>query len=273
WYNATDGGIETEGFRINLPPPPFITQGELIIIISSIIAGTIVSLISYRTYKNYRRNKIEKAQKLYNQCIDSFNLDYLMVTDKKSGLNLYTQNFSEKEIDAAMISGFLQAIHTFGIELMKVEDRSQTIKLEYQNSIILMSEFVNLRLILMMKESPSRFFLYSVEELAYDIYKNYGDIIDNFNGDIKPFKRIEDLLQRHLNISFIYPLKLSKIDELSKIRIAQHEREFVNKAVKLMKSKNRDYFYINSLLPEKECTPKDVDALLKLFDKGVFELD
>ena len=161
--------------------------------------------------------------------MDALNIDYFIVSEKKSGLCLYDQIISGTEMDSTIISGFLQAIHTFGIELMKVEDRSQTIKLEYQNSIILMSEFVNLRLILMMKESPSRFFLYSVEELAYDIYKNYGDIIDNFNGDIKPFKRIEDLLQRHINISFIYPLKLSKIDELSKIRIAQHEREFVDK--------------------------------------------
>ena len=55
-----------------------------------------------------------------------------MVTDKRSGLNVYTQNFIEKEIDAALISGFLQAIHSFGIELIKVEDQSQIIKLEYK---------------------------------------------------------------------------------------------------------------------------------------------
>ncbi|MFW9783287.1 MAG: hypothetical protein ACFFFB_13475 [Candidatus Heimdallarchaeota archaeon] len=272
WYNTTDGGIETEDFQINLPPPPFITPGELIIIISSIIVGTFASLISYRTYNNYKKKKVERAQKVYSQCVDSLNLNYLMVTDKKSGLNVYTQNFSEREIDAAMISGFLQAIHTFGIELMKVEDRSQTIKLEYRDSIILMSEFVNLRLILMMGESPSRFFLYSVEELAYDIYKNYGDMIDNFNGDIKPFKGIEGLLRRHLSIAFIYPLKLAKIEKLAKIRINQHERELIDKAVHYMKSNDKDYFYISSILPEKECSPKDVEAVLSLFAKGVFEL-
>ncbi|MFX1324533.1 MAG: hypothetical protein ACFE8N_06230, partial [Promethearchaeota archaeon] len=272
WYNGTDGGINTKIFNIYVPPPPFITPEEFILIISSIVAGTVASLISYRTYNNYRKKKVEKAQKLYSQCLDSLNLYYLMVTDKKSGLNVYTQNFSEREIDAAMISGFLQAIHTFGIELMRVEDRSQTIRLEYRDSIILMSEFVNLRLIIMMSESPSRFFLYSVEELAYDIYKNYGDMIDNFNGDIKPFKGIESLLKRHLNISFIYPLKLAKIEKLAKIRITQHERELVDKAVHYMKSKSKDYFYISSLLPEKECSPKDVESILSLFDKGVFEI-
>ena len=277
WNNETDAGVEIEVYTLTLPIPPppdllpIILRATLITAVS-VSAISITVIVSYRGVKRYKNRKAEESQKLYNQCIDSLNLDYIMISDKKSGLNVYNQNFSEKEVDAALISGFLQAIHTFGIELMKVEDSSQTIKLEYKDSIILMSEFVNIRLILKMKESPSRFFLYSVEELAYDIYKNYGADIDSFNGDVKPFKGIEVLLKRHLNASFIYPLKLAKIEKLSKVRISQNERELVNKAILLMKSKNLDQFYINSLLPGKECNLKDVENILNLFDKGIFQM-
>ncbi|MFX0167461.1 MAG: hypothetical protein ACFE9V_19215, partial [Candidatus Hodarchaeota archaeon] len=192
--------------------------------------------------------------------------------DKKSGLNVYIQNFSEKKIEASLISGFLQAIHSFGIELIKVEDQSQTIKLEYKDSIILMSEFVNIRIIMIMKESPSRFFLYALEDLAYDIYKNFGGLIDTFDGDVKPFKSIEILLKQHLNVSFIYPLRIAKIEKLKKIRITQNERVYINKAVNLMKTTNLDYFFIKSLLPEEECNPKDIENLLSLMEKNVFQL-
>jgi hypothetical protein len=272
WNNNTDAGFKSELFYVE--KIPFSLPVEIIILIVAVVSAVIsvVSVVTYRALKKRGERRIEKAQKTTSECVDAFNLDYMMVTDKKSGLNVYTQNFSGREIDAELISGFLQAIHTFGIELMKVEDRSQTIKLEYRDSIILMSEFVNLRLILIMRESPSRYFLYSVEELAYDVYKNYGNLIDEFNGDIAPFKGIEELLKRHLNPFFIYPLKLSEIDKFSKARIGQNERELVNKAVHLMKTENKDYFYVHSLFPEKECSPKDVESLLDLIDKKIFEL-
>ncbi|GAG64840.1 unnamed protein product, partial [marine sediment metagenome] len=174
WNNETDVGMLSQEFQISIASIPFTMNPWMIFAIILITAGiSVAGIISYRTIKTMRNKQAGRKQKLYDSCIDILNLDYIMVTDKKSGLNVYTQSFVEKAIDASLISGFLQAIHSFGIELIKVEDQSQTIKLEYKDSIILMSEFVNIRLILIMKERPSRFFLYSIEELAYDIYKNY----------------------------------------------------------------------------------------------------
>ncbi|MFX1376188.1 MAG: hypothetical protein ACFFA0_10270 [Promethearchaeota archaeon] len=271
WNNITNIGMKTQTFQIIIPSIPFTLEPWMIFVAILITVGiSVASLVSYRTVKNFRNKQIEKKNRLYNSCLDILNLDYIIVTDKKSGLNVYTQSFAEKEIDAALISGFLQAIHSFGIELIKVEDQSQTIKLEYKDSIILMSEFVNIRLIFIMKESPSRFFLYSIEDLAYDIFKNYGTMIDTFSGDIKPFKSIEDLIKKNLNVPFIYPLKLAKIEKLKKIRISQNEREFINKAVSLMKTSNQDYFLIKSIFHEKECSPKDVEILLNLIEKKIF---
>ena len=273
WNNETDVGMKSQEFQISIASIPFTMEPWMIFVIILITAGiSVAGIMSYRTIKTMRNKQAERKQKLYDSCIDILNLDYIMVTDKKSGLNVYTQSFVEKAIDASLISGFLQAIHSFGIELIKVEDQSQTIKLEYKDSIILMSEFVNIRIILIMKERPSRFFLYSIEELAYDIYKNYGNLIDTFNGDVKPFHSIEALLKQHLNISFVYPLRIAQIEKLEKIRITQSERLYINKAVSLMKTKNMNHFYIKSLLPGKECSPKDVETILNLIEKKIFQL-
>ncbi|MFW9881624.1 MAG: hypothetical protein ACFFG0_51820, partial [Candidatus Thorarchaeota archaeon] len=271
-FNGTDAGILYQEFEIILPPEPFTIDPLIVfLLVIILISGFILSIISYFGIKKFRTQQADKKQKLYNSCIDVLNLDYIMVTDKKSGLNVYAQNLSTKTIDAALISGFLQAIHSFGIELIKVEDQSQTIKLEYKDSIVLMSEFVNVRLVLIMKENPSRFFLYSLEELAYEIYKSYGTMMDSFNGDVAPFQSIEILLKQYLNLSFVYPLKITQNEKLEKIRITQNERLYIDRARSLMKAKNMNHFYINSVLPEKECSPKDVEIVLNLIDKKIFQ--
>lgn len=123
-----------------------------------------------------------------------------------------------------------------------------------------------------MKESPSKFFLYLIEDLAYNIYKNYGNVIDTFKGDVKPFQSIEALLKQHLNVSFIYPLRIAQIEKLEKIRITQSERLYINKAVSLMKTNNLDHFHIKSLLPGKECSSKDIEIMLNLIEKKIFQL-
>jgi len=125
WNNETDAGIQTQQYEIVLPTVPFTMDPWMIFAIILITVGiSVAGIISYRTIKTMRNKQAERKQKLYDSCIDILNLDYIMVTDKKSGLNVYTQNFIEKAIDASLISGFLQAIQSFGIELIKVEDQS-----------------------------------------------------------------------------------------------------------------------------------------------------
>ncbi len=273
WNNATDIGFQSQEFQVILPPVPF-TIDPIWIVISVILVIAIgtTSIFSYQKIKKYRNRKIEEARKLYDKCMDVLNLDYIIVSDKKSGLNVYQQKFTEKQIDATMISGFLQAIHSFGIELIKIEDTSQTIKLEYKDSIIIMTEFVNLRLILIMKEHPSSVFLYSLEDLTYDLYKYYGKLVEEFNGDIKPFKTIEKLLKHHLNTTITYPIILTKIDNLDKVKISQTERLYVNKAISFMKSNNSEHFFLSSLLPGKECSPKDIEIIINLIEKNIFQI-
>jgi hypothetical protein len=271
WNNITDAGAQVQEFEVFVTPPP---PNPIWIFIGTIIAivGATGGLLGYREIKKYMVRKFEEKQKLFNKCMDVLNLHHIIVSDKKSGLNIYQQHFTEKEIDAAMISGFLQAIHSFGIELIKIEDSSQTIKLEYKESIIIMTEFVNIRLILILKEHPSANFLYSLEDLAFDLYKYYGELIDKFNGDIQPFKSIENLLKHHLNTSLTYPLKLTKIERLDKVRINPSERALISKATSIMKTKNTSSFYLTSLLPEQECSPKDLEIILNLIEKKIIQI-
>ncbi len=273
WNNATDAGVQSQEFQIIVPSEPFTLDPLIIFGIVLLAVGlSAFGIISYRTIKKIRTRKIEEEQKIFSKCMDIMNLDYIIVTNKRSGLSVYEQKFTSKDLNGTLISGFLQALSSFGIELMKVENQSQTIKLEYKDSIVLMSEFVNIRIILIMKESPSKYLLYSLEDLAYDTYKNYGNMIDQFNGDVRKFKGIEDLLIKHLNVSIVYPLKLVNIDKLEKIRINPSEKSVINNGISIMNKSDTEFFYIKDLILEKTCSPKDIEIILKLIEKNIFQV-
>ncbi len=266
WNNATDAGVITQEFEITVP---FVLDPMLIVIIvSSIALLSIASFTTYKLVKNTKRKHEAYRQSIFNKYMDVLNLDYFIITHKKSGLNLYEQILAGKSIDASLVAGFLEAIRSFGIELTGAGEQSQTIKLEYQDSKILMSEFKSFRILLIMKEKPSQDFLESIKALSYDIDKRYGDIIESFNGNLIPFKDIGELLEQHLQTALIYPLEIIKLD----IKLKSDEKSMVNRAKVIMRKKNKDYFTVTSLLSiRKDFDAKEAEIILNLIKKKVFQ--
>ncbi len=266
WNNATDAGVITQEFKISVP---FVLDPMLIIIIVSVVAVlSIASFTTYKLVKNTKRKHEAYRQSIFNKYMDVLNLDYFIITHKKSGLNLYEQILAGKSIDASLVAGFLEAIRSFGIELTGAGEQSQTIKLEYQDSKILMSEFKSFRILLIMKEHPSQDFLESIKALSYDIDKRYGNIIESFNGNLIPFKGIGELLEQHLQTALIYPLEIIKLD----IKLKSYEKSMVNRAKAIMKKKNKDYFTVTSLLSiRKDFDAKEAEIILNLIKKKVFQ--
>jgi hypothetical protein len=269
WSNKTDAGVQTVIFDISVPTTNGPIDLSIFIIIGSILTGgLVIGGASYFTIKKIESKKRENIRLILEKCTEIMSLKHIIVLDNKSGIDVYSQSFEDEELDPTLISGFLQAIHNFGTEVLEKSKETRTIKVEYQKSIIIMTEFVNLKLIIIMGKNPSKNFLYSIESLAYYIYKYYGKLIDNFNGVLAPFQGISKLVEKILNVSFISPLEIS----LNKnIKLNQDEKEMVNRASKFMQENNFDYFYSLYLLPDNACSPKDYETILKLIEKGIFK--
>ena len=131
-----------------------------------------------------------------------------------------------------------------------------------------MIDFVNVRLITILKSNPSKNFLYSLESLAYHIYKYYGKLIDSFKGNLKPYRSISKLVESDLDVSLRYPMTI-KI--MKNMKLSQQENQIIKRALDLMKGNKFTHFYAVYLLPENDCNPKDYDIILKLIKKGVFQ--
>ncbi|MFW9873170.1 MAG: hypothetical protein ACFFG0_08725, partial [Candidatus Thorarchaeota archaeon] len=206
WFDGENAGITSQDFQINVP---FVLDPKYIVII--VVGSIIISSAGFTSYKLIKRSKRihqEYREKIYNQYMDVLNTDYFIVIEKRTGLNIYEQILAGKDMDASLITGFLEAIRNFGIELTGANEQSQTIKLEYHESKVIMSEFKDFRILLIMKENPSQDFLSSIKSLSYDIDNIYGDDILHFTGNLDKFVNIKDLVEKHLKTSLIYPLEL-----------------------------------------------------------------
>jgi len=177
WNNYTAAGLRIQIFYVNIDLFP------LLVITFSIIGAiaAVTSFTSYKVIKRVKRNREFYRKSIYNKYMDILNLEYIIVNDKTSGINVYDQVLASKTVDASLISGFLEAIRSFGIDLTGSNAQSQTVKLEYHDSKILMSEFKNFRLTLIMKDNPSEDFLKSINLLSYDIDDAYGKQLENFD--------------------------------------------------------------------------------------------
>lgn len=278
WNNYTDAGLQVLELQINIINGnggadgystnntgldlQFIFVGVLILIIVSIS-----SLSTYQLSKRYKKIQADRRQKIFNKYMDVLNLNYIIISEKKSGVNVYEQALVGKKMDVTLISGFLQAIRSFGIELSDSKEQSQTIKLEYQDLKILMSEFKDFRIINIMKEHPSQDYFDSLKPLSYDIDKYYGKSLKDFNGEVSQFEGIKGLIEEHLQASLIYPLKIVISEE---VKLSSAEKTIVNKAIKFMKERNVDHFYVSYLLGEKEFNVRNAEIILKLIEKKVF---
>ena len=200
--------------------------------------------------------------------MDILNLNYLLITEKQSSLNVYDQVFTDKKLNTMLISGFLEAIRAFGLDITGSEEQSQTIKLEYKNSKIIMSDFKNFRIIFIMKDLPSQQFFDSIEALSYEIEEKYGTHLKEFKGNLQPFKNMEDLIKKHFGTSFLYPLK---VVGTGKTKISATEKAMIGRAMVSMKKNKSQYCYTTQLMQEKGFNSKDVETIFSLIDKNIFQ--
>jgi hypothetical protein len=106
-----------------------------------------------------------------------------------------------------------------------------------------------------------------VKELKINIQNEYSKFLKTFNGHIKPFESIKELLEHYLQIYFLYPLKINR---LKGVKLNREEESLILLAQDLMKEYNLDQFYIKYLFPENNYDSDDIKRILELIDKDIF---
>ncbi|MBN2154159.1 MAG: hypothetical protein JW839_22075 [Candidatus Lokiarchaeota archaeon] len=265
WNNATDAGARSVAYTVTIPPPTDLITA-VVIVAAAVSGGFIVAIALYTTVRRARRRLEAERLDVINKAKDLFNLNYIIVLDKRSGVDIYGQSFGDFTLDPTLVSGFLSAIGTFGLELTNTDEESQTIKLEYKKSKIVISEYKGFRITLIMKDAPSHGMVSALDRLAHDIDEKYGKALEGFNGETTEFQGIAGLIEKDIHVSFVAPLKVSPRE---KVDLTQDEKDVYNKATDVAMSKKMNPFYASEVLGGEEIDPKAVSAFFSLMVKGI----
>lgn len=236
--------IESDEFRvadnITLLMDNLIALSPYIII--GIAAIVSITTIRYRRLSNLRKMWAREALTLD----DLLKINYILIIHKDAGVTIYNKQIS-MDLDSDLIGGFLTAISQFRSELKK--DTISTIsekglEMDYYDFKIVITDGKYARVALILDGIPSD----ALKENQWDFTRRFetkfgGNLVD-FNGDIKPFRETDELVDRIFDIKLMYPLQLSKHYEF--IKLNKLEKALVE--VGLEMQKERKYIFASSLL-------------------------
>ena len=286
WNNETDAGFQSQTFLItSLTIIKVVDKGDdddksanellmidqSVIISFALIVGSIVaaSIILYVQFNRIKGIQANKKQKILNKYKDTLNLQSIIISDEKSGLSVFELTFTKKDIDGTLLSGFLEAIRKFGMELLNTGEESPIIKIEFRKSKLLLMEFDTFRINFIMKEVPSQEFLISIKNLSSEIEEKYGRFFEKFKGDLIAFEGLKELINHNLDIFFLSPLK---VNQGANVKMNSSEKSLFYRAINYMTKNKLDHFYAKNLLPPNEYDYKDIEIFRSLENKNLFQM-
>ena len=264
WHSEEEAGVKTITFSV--------VSSSDFTFIYFLLLGTFMSIfmaiISFQVVKKYKSIKETHKNKLINKYLDVLKLNYIIISDKNSGLNLHEEAFVIKSLDSTLISAYLNALKIFGIEMTGSFEQSQSLRLDFENLKILMSDYKNLRIIVFFKENPSNDFLEAIRSLSYDIDREYGKLLKDFDGSLSEFQNISEMIKKHLNTIFISPLRIS---EVKNIDLNQFQLQLINEAKDLLKKNKLDYFFATFLMNNQVFDLKRARTISFLIENNIFK--
>ncbi len=280
WQNATDAGIQAGFFSITHPAPndpnpnpnnpgngPTMDLTLFGIVIAVIVsAGFLTTIISYKVIHRSRRRVEAERLGITDKLRDLLSLDYLIVLDKKSGIDLYEASFGGFKMDPTLVSGFLSAINSFGQEITR-NDEGQVTKLEYEKLKIVMSEYEDFRIAVIMKEAPSGGMVAMIDQLSKEIREKYGKLLKKFDGEITGFQGIKELVEKNLHVSIVSPMRVGQTNAAG---LSAAENTLLSRAKEQTRGGINGCFLVKHLFAGRDFDSKAVSALFTLVERKIF---
>ncbi|MFX1446735.1 MAG: hypothetical protein ACFFCG_01200 [Promethearchaeota archaeon] len=224
-----------------------------------------------------RRHKIQKLRRIWSKQAmildDLVNISYIMIIHKDVGVSIFNKQIAMEGIDSDLISGFLQAISQFRQEFQKGAKKEQISKgfeMDYYDFKIIITDGDYARVALVLDKSPSDQLKENQSSFTNEFELKFGARLENFDGDITPFRETDPLIEKYFNITLMYPLKLAPYRGVFKLNSL--EKALTEIAEQIQKEKK--FFFVSSLLSfgiagRKESRDQIISTILSLKNKGI----
>jgi len=117
----------------------------------------------------------------------------LILIHSFTGLSLYTYNFSEKDLDSDLISGFLTAIQNFGMEVSKEKTRMKRISYEAFEIELIDGEFTVAALTTL--SIPNQLTSLALQRFLHRFEAKFKSQLKDFTGNVSQFQSADELIK------------------------------------------------------------------------------
>ena len=204
---------------------------------------------------------------------DLVNISYIMIIHKDVGVSIFNRQIAIEGIDSELISGFLQALSQFRQEFQKGAKKEQVSKgfeMDYYDFKTIITDGDSARVALVLDKSPSDQLKENQSSFTNEFEFKFRAYLENFVGDITPFREADPLIEKYFNITLMYPLKLAFYRDSFKLNVL--EKALIEVAEQIQKE--RKFFFVSSLLSfgiagRKESRDQIISTILSLKNKGI----
>jgi len=232
---------------------------------------------------SYERHLQVEREIIWQKFLDVLNIRHIIIMDKESGLKLLNYSVSGAEINADLLSGFIQANITFSESDTVSSNGSKYIRshqfyeFQYQNFNILLKNGEFIRLCLILDHTAS-------DNMRTDVRQFLLEYEDLFHNEILNFKKsgifnVENMIEyliNTFNFKLVFPMSLAHSiapNDLERINQNQIQKAILTLAKELLVSKS--FFFINNLLNRvKKIVNLDANIILheiyQLVENNIF---
>jgi hypothetical protein len=225
-----------------------------------------------------RQRRLAKYQAIADTFSDVVNLNRLLVLHKESGICVFDP-FAEETKDATLVAGFLQAISTFGHDLVespglggKDKERASALReLTYEGFRILIHDGQFVRNALVLSGKPSDQLRDRLERFTGEFEKRYRKDFDHWSGRVDQFNSASDLVEEIFLVSLRLPHRVQARRPRG-VTLSQLEDDLYKLAKEL--TKDREYLFLGQILSTYLVTAKRdklevLMAIYQLRSKGL----
>ncbi|MHA1242991.1 MAG: FG-GAP repeat domain-containing protein [Candidatus Heimdallarchaeota archaeon] len=210
---------------------------------------------------------LETGAKFFN---DILKIKHVILIHSHSGVPLYSQSFG-KQIDVSLTSGFLSAVGTFTEEMSGDTEKRVGIFSEIgrEGFWILIYEAESAKAALLVSEKLGPELKKRITYFMKEFEKEYYEQITNFNGFVSAFSGAADLLEKHLRLEYLYPLKIDA-KRMRLTAITSDEKKLAKAYTEFLQNRDDEVFYLTELLEvvlDEHGGNMDLPSVLKVLIK------
>ncbi|MBY9017295.1 MAG: hypothetical protein KGD66_00540 [Candidatus Lokiarchaeota archaeon] len=208
-----------------------------------------------RIISDDKRQEMERDS-IWQKFLDVLNIKYVLIMDNESGLSLLNYPVSSAEIDASLLSGFIQANITFSESSEVSGNMPESIiehhffEFQYKDFNILLKNGEFIRICFILDHKASLHMKSNVDQFL-DIFE------DTFNDNFIALREtglfndegMNDYIIDSFNIDLVFPMTLTYaippelLDQINENRVQKAIYELAKEALS-----DKSFFYINTLL-------------------------